>query len=143
MLHSGRKMIASKTYLAGLREEEIGNGQNEETVAVHCQSQISAQGILSGLHDGEDGVGIVPNVVEGDRRYHDDHEVEDPVSRCCKCVGRGTNAEWDNLGRVQPDRFLVSKTGSVKQVLSPRKGVLTKSFPTTQERKTCKLLTQH
>lgn len=40
------------------------------------------------LHDGEDDVRLIADVLEGDRSDHDDHEIESPVRRSAQRIRR-------------------------------------------------------
>ncbi len=53
-------------------------------------------------HDGKDDVGLPGDGGKGDGSDHDDNEVEGPVARGGQSVGRSTNPQRHDLGRVQP-----------------------------------------
>lgn len=50
------------------------------------------------LHDCEDDVGLVLDRVERNRGDHHDHEVEDPITRSCECVGGCTDTKGNLIG---------------------------------------------
>lgn len=65
-----------------LRIEEEYN-RNDECVTVIGQYEGSdCRDCKKNLHNGENNVGLVVNVIESDRGDHNHEEVEDPVRRC-------------------------------------------------------------
>lgn len=66
------------------REEEVDHGEHEGVAAlVSCVAWEPMRGVL---HDGEDDVGFVSDVLECNGRDHHHHEVEDPVGTACVSV---------------------------------------------------------
>lgn len=54
-------------------------------------------GVIMTTYEGQSDIPMVPD--HDERTYH---EVPDPVGRRAEAVGRSTNAQGDDLGRVQP-----------------------------------------
>lgn len=74
----------------GFGIEEVGDGEDE------CIAGLVSKGMKlvsegRDLHDCENDIGLVTNIVKSYRGNHDNEEVEDPIGRSRQCVGRSTN----------------------------------------------------
>jgi hypothetical protein len=79
--------------VSSFRVEEVDNGEDER-IAIRTELAVyQFNSRRKYLHDSKDDICLILDRIECNRRDHDNHKVEDPVTRGCKCVSRSTNSQ--------------------------------------------------